>query len=84
MVVSSIADRKEARDNRKAIVQGMASLYDDAGFTDTISRATGDKARTLARIAAVGTVFVGASTSLDWQKLGDVDWGVSLGVPGIG
>lgn len=39
--------------NRDAILQNLATLYEDEEFLDAISRATGDRARTLFRVTAV-------------------------------
>lgn len=74
MIVSSIAHGPTAIRNRRTVLRGMAALYDDVDFVDTISRATGDKARTLARIRSVGKVFEEADVPLDWEALGKVDW----------
>lgn len=75
MLVSSIADRSSAADARRRIRVGMSDLYKDADFADSISRATGDKARTYHRIRAVGELFEKCGVSLNWPALGDVDWG---------
>lgn len=74
MIVASIADESTAIRNRRSILRGMAPLYDDVAFVDTISRATGDKARTLQRINSVGRVVEEAGVRLDWEALGKVDW----------
>jgi hypothetical protein len=74
IMVASIADPRSAISNREVIVEGMSKLYRNALFLDSISRATGDKARTLLRIKSVGTLFEASGVEVDWDQLGSIDW----------
>ena len=69
-LVFSIADPATARARARRITEQLGDLFEDESFTDTIRRATGDRARTLERIKAVAKGFDSAGVALNLAELG--------------
>jgi hypothetical protein len=69
LVFSTITDPDDARTKRRQVIRALGGLFQDPDFDDTIRRATGDRARTFARIRDVAAALGEADVEVAIHRL---------------